>query len=155
MEKKKVKPKFEKALSIAIAEHYGQKDYQGQPYILHILRVITNLSKMGYNEDDYLSAAALHDVVEDTECSLERLRKLGFNQSVIDAVDALTNRENEVYADYILRLSFNPIATAVKLADIQDHLGRDNALTFPKYHKYVNAFSTLQNIERSRKELTV
>jgi (p)ppGpp synthase/HD superfamily hydrolase len=68
-------------------------------------------------------AAVLHDVVEDGDVTLERLRAEGFPAAVVEAVDALTKREHEEddYEAFIRRAALNPIAREVKLADLRDN----------------------------------
>jgi (p)ppGpp synthase/HD superfamily hydrolase len=68
------------------------------------------------------TAAVLHDVVEDTPHTLDNLRALGFSEEVVQAVDNLTHRDDEPYDAYVERAASNPIARAVKLADLEDNL---------------------------------
>jgi (p)ppGpp synthase/HD superfamily hydrolase len=110
-------PNLEDALRLAVEAHYGATDRYGEPYILHPLRVMhrvdTEAEKM---------AAILHDVIEDTPHTLEDLRQAGYAVMVVDAVDALTRREDETYVDYVERLSPCPIARRVKIADLEDNM---------------------------------
>lgn len=111
------RPMLERAIEIAAKAHAGQLDKGGQPYILHPLRVMLALTS-----DEARMAAVLHDVLEDTYVSIVDLRLQGFPQTVLDAVEALTRREGETYTGYVLRASENPIARAVKLADLRDNM---------------------------------
>ena len=61
----------------------------------------------------------LHDVVEDTDYTLSDLRKMGFAQTVIDALSLLTHDPEVEYIDYVLAIKENPIAKIVKLADLR------------------------------------
>jgi (p)ppGpp synthase/HD superfamily hydrolase len=97
--------------------HRGQQDKVGQPYILHILRVMLRLETT--NER---MAGALHDVVEDTPYTLDELRRRGYPDPVIEAVDCLTRRHDETYEQFIERAIANPIARRVKLADLEDNM---------------------------------
>lgn len=107
---------LEDAVSFAAKKHKGQLDKEGQPYILHPLRV------MGMMETkDERIVAVLHDILEDTKTRPEELRKLGLNAKLIDAVEALTRRAEEDYFDYIRRVKKNRLARRVKLADIADN----------------------------------
>jgi (p)ppGpp synthase/HD superfamily hydrolase len=72
--------------------------------------------------------AVLHDVVEDSEFTLTDLAARGFDAEVVAAVDCLTRRGDETYADYILRAAQDPIAREVKLADLADNLANNRAL---------------------------
>lgn len=105
------------ALQIAAAAHKGQKDKGGNDYINHPLRV----AELVEGEEEKM-VAFLHDVIEDTRVTLEDLKSSGLSQSVIEAVDAITKRQGESYHDYIERLIQNPIALAVKIADIKHNV---------------------------------
>ena len=63
-------------------------------------------------------AALLHDVLEDTEATMEELRKRCVPEEVLVLVDALTHRHGESYEDYIRRVASVPGAALVKRADI-------------------------------------
>ncbi len=134
---------FEYAVDIATRAHYGQTDAVGEPYILHIFRVMNGVREHGFVDNDHLSAAALHDLVEDTDWTLERLKDAGISVEVIEAVDALTHRIKEPYPAYINRAGNNEIAKIVKIADLRDHLGRPTAKTFSKYKTYEDSLVRL------------
>lgn len=108
---------LERAIEIAARVHAGQRDKAGEPYILHPLRVMLSLG--GKYER---MAAILHDVVEDTPVTREDLEREGFPPEVLEAVDALTKREGERRLDAAARAVRNPIARAVKLADLKDNM---------------------------------
>jgi len=109
------------AIELANLGHWGQKDKVGKPYILHPLRVMLSLEGQ---EKDVLIVAVLHDIVEDTDATLSDLKSRGFNQKIIDAIDAITRRKEETYSNYILRCKENKIAKIVKLADLEDNRNR-------------------------------
>lgn len=67
-------------------------------------------------------AAVLHDVVEDSDWTLEQLRHRGFSEDVLQAVDCLTHRAGESYEEFITRAQQNPIARQVKIADLEDNM---------------------------------
>ena len=67
--------------------------------------------------DESRIVAVLHDVVEDSDVALECLRKEGFNERVLAAVDSLTKRKDEDYDTFIDRVSKNPLAREVKIED--------------------------------------
>ena len=108
---------LERAIAIAAAAHAGQVDKAGQPYILHPLRVMLRVST-----PDERIAAVLHDVVEDTNITLEQLIEEGFQQSVIAAVKALTKLPGEGRMDAASRAAVNPVARTVKLADNAENM---------------------------------
>jgi (p)ppGpp synthase/HD superfamily hydrolase len=72
--------------------------------------------------------AVLHDVVEDTNLTLETLEDNGFGPPILDALDALSRRPGEAYEDYIQRLAPNLIAREVKLSDLRDNLANNRSL---------------------------
>ncbi len=108
---------IEKALSVALKAHSGQKDKAGQPYILHPIRVMQRV-------ESYQAkiVALLHDVLEDSDFSLADLKEIGFAPQVLEALVCLTKAENEDYFDYLKRIAQNALAKEVKKADLQDNL---------------------------------
>ena len=113
---------LEDAVALAAQKHKGQVDKAGAPYILHPLRVL--LSPYLTNDNERM-AAALHDVVEDCGVTWEDLRALGFPESVVEMVAAVTKRPEEAddYEAFITRvLGASPGAIRVKLADLADNL---------------------------------
>jgi len=108
---------LERAITIAAQAHQGQTDKAHEPYILHPIRVMLRLST-----PDERMAAVLHDLLEDTDWSRMDLEREGFSRAVLDAVEALTRRSDETYEDFLHRVSLNPIALRVKLADLEDNL---------------------------------
>ena len=110
-------PTLEDALELAVRAHRGQRDKAGQPYILHPLRVMARL-----DTETERMVALLHDVVEDTPYTLERLRELGYGEDVLGALERLTKAEGEDYAAFIERVRPHPLARRVKLADLEDNM---------------------------------
>src|SRR5919112_3442044 len=128
----------EDAVSIAARAHRGQTDKAGAPYLVHPLRMMLRMET-----EAAMMAAVLHDVVEDTEWTLERLREAGFSEEVLAAVDCLTHGEGESYQEFVERVRTNPIARQVKIADLEDNMNvrRMNQLgakaleRLEKYHR--------------------
>lgn len=110
---------IERARAIAESAHAGQVDKAGADYITHPLRVCDTVTG-----EQAKIVALLHDVVEDSDWTLEGLRQEGFSDAVVDAVDALTHREDEDYFDAVRRARDNDLARAVKLADLADNSDR-------------------------------
>lgn len=111
-----------KAIALAAAAHLSHSpDKGGAPYILHPLRMMMRMSS-----DDERMVAVLHDVVEDHKeegYTFERLRDEGIPPSVIDALRCVTKlAEDEDYTEFIHRAAANPVAKAVKLADLEDNM---------------------------------
>ncbi|MFB3891134.1 MAG: GTP pyrophosphokinase [Phycisphaerae bacterium] len=110
-------PERDDAIILAAQAHKGQVDKAGVPYITHPLRVMLRL-----REPVDRIVAVLHDVVEDTAVTLDDLRKAGYSQAVLAAVECLTKREDEPYEAFIERCAANPVARRVKLADLGDNM---------------------------------
>jgi (p)ppGpp synthase/HD superfamily hydrolase len=112
-----VKPTLEDAIQLAVQAHQGQRDRYGQPYILHPLRVMGRL----HDETDRI-VAVLHDVVEDTTWTFEELRRSGYSDEILEALDGVTRREGETYDAFVDRSAGNAISRRVKLADLEDNM---------------------------------
>lgn len=136
---------IEKAIEIALKAHTGQKDRYGKPYILHPLRIMNKMET-----ESEMIAAILHDVVEDSDISLDDLKKEGFNNEIINAVDNLTKREGENYFDYISRTINSPLSKKVKLGDLEDNmdLRRLDVISekdTERFNKYLRAWKMIKN----------
>ncbi len=136
---------LEKALALALKAHAGQKDKAGQPYILHPLRVMLQM------EDTQTKIVALlHDVLEDSNITLQELKQAGFDPQILEAVDCLTRREQEDYFTYLERVAQNKLALSVKIADLKDNLDvtRLKEITpadQQRLNKYLKALTFLQD----------
>lgn len=132
------------AMKIAYAAHHGQVDKGGIPYIFHPYHLAEQM------KDEYTTCVALlHDVVEDTDVTLEELAKT-FPKEVIDAIAIMTHGKDEPYLEYVARVKTNPIATAVKLADLRHNSDEsrlenaDEATLAYFREKYRKAFEILE-----------
>ena len=110
-------PTLEQAIALAVKAHQNQLDKVGQPYILHPLRVMFRLS--GQVEQ---IVGVLHDVVEDSEITFADLRRLGYSEEIIAALDGVTRRDDETYEEFVHRSAAHPISRRVKLADLADNM---------------------------------
>ena len=108
-------PMTKKAMGIAFKAHDGQLDKAGLPYVNHPLHLAEQM-----DTEEECCVALLHDVVEDTDWTLDDLRREGFSDEVIEGVDLMTHDPQVNYFDYVRQLAPNPIARKVKLADL-DH----------------------------------
>ena len=109
---------LERAIEIAVQAHKGASDKGGSPYILHPLAVMHSL-----DTDDEKIVAVLHDVVEDTEWTFEKLLGEGFSVTVVDALRSVTKQgDGEDYFDFIQRAKKNPLGRSVKIADIRHNM---------------------------------
>ena len=108
----------ERAIQIAVEAHAGAKDRGGKPYILHPFGVM-----MRCETEDEKIVAILHDVVEDTEWTFEALRKEGFSETIIEALETVTKHAgDEDYDEFIQRSLKNEIGCKVKIADLRENL---------------------------------
>ena len=109
---------LQRAIEIATEAHQGQFDKAGRDYIGHPLRVM----EMGKTEEEKI-VGVLHDVIEDTDWTFEKLAEEGFSDEVIAALRCITKiSENENYDDFIDRVKKNPLAVAVKINDLTDNM---------------------------------
>lgn len=89
--------RIEKAYKYAEIAHADQKRISGVPYILHPVSVAYILVELGMDTDSVI-AALLHDVVEDTDCSLDDIRK-DFGEDIALLIDGLTKLEKIKYSN--------------------------------------------------------
>ncbi|MFI3218540.1 MAG: GTP pyrophosphokinase [Methylococcales bacterium] len=108
---------IEKSLAIALRAHTGITDKAGHAYILHPLRIMAKMTT-----EIEMSAALLHDVIEDSDITALDLLSEGIPSVVVEAVLCLTKQSGENYHDFVLRAKQNPIARKVKIADIEDNI---------------------------------
>lgn len=109
-----IQSQSEKAYEIAKKAHLGQIDKAGEDYIKHPEKVASFVSS-----DEEKSVAYLHDVIEDTELTLEDLREYGFSEEVLKAVDVITKKRGQDYQTYLNSVKENKLARVVKLADLR------------------------------------
>lgn len=112
------------ALKIAVEAHKGQVDRDDEAYILHPLAV----GLMGKTDEERCTGF-LHDVLEDTDYTVEMLEEAGIPDGVINALELLTHDKDTLYYDYIQHIidSHNPIALRVKYNDLQHNYERGKA----------------------------
>ena len=112
-----------KAMIFAYKAHEGQLDRGGVPYVFHPYHLAEQM------DSEYeICTALLHDVVEDTEYTIEDLKTEGFPQEVTDAVSLLTREPDTDYLEYVKRLKPNVIARRVKLADLEHNSDASRAV---------------------------
>lgn len=102
-----------KALRLCFDAHKEQVDKTGMPYVFHPFHLAEQMT-----DEVSTVCALLHDVVEDTDYTLEDLSKMGYPSEVIDVLRLLTHDPEVPYFDYVKAISVNPIAKQVKLADL-------------------------------------
>ena len=109
-------PSVNAARLLATHLHEGQVDKLGEPYVNHALRVAAKMTT-----PDQVVVALLHDALEDADISESQLRAQ-FGEEVATAVVLLTRSADVPSAVYYERIRMNPLAFAVKLADVHDNL---------------------------------
>lgn len=133
-----------RAIDIAKEAHKGQVDKAGNEYIDHPLRVMVAVHSVSEK-----IVGVLHDVIEDTDWTFERLEAEGFTTEIIEALKCVTKlSEDEPYDAFIERVKTNPLAVAVKIKDLADNMDirRLNELTeqdFKRLQKYHQAYKKL------------
>ena len=131
-------PPFNLALLIAASALAGQRDKSGAAYLHHPVRVAMNHTEAEAKK----IIGVLHDVVEDSDWTLDDLRDMGFEERVVQGVDGVTCRKGELYFDFIVRCSQNPDSIDVKINDLQDNQNqsRNNFLLSGKDHERLNKY---------------
>ena len=117
---------IEKAIEIAAQAHAGVTDKHGNPYLLHPLRVMMDVTGAMTQ-----MVAVLHDVVEDTSISLADIEAAGFDARVVHALGLVTHSQNQSYADYVIACKQNEIARQVKMSDLRDNTSLARLLLRP------------------------
>ncbi|WP_198342946.1 HD domain-containing protein [Paenibacillus rubinfantis] len=136
---------IEIAISIALNAHKGQVDKGGAPYILHPLAVMNRVARM-----DEKIVAVLHDVVEDTEVTIDQLREYGFSEDIIEAIQLLTRSEKDSYEEFIIKTRGNSISKVVKIADIEENMNLSRIENptdedYKRLNKYKKALEVLKH----------
>lgn len=104
------------AIALAATKHQNQFDKGGNPYILHVLKV------MHYTKStdlEVLMIAVLHDLIEDTDVTYADLREMGFSERVIAGIKALTKVKGQTHDEYLAGILANVDAIIVKMADLR------------------------------------
>ena len=131
-----------KAFITMLKAHFRQKDKAGKPYIFHPINVM-----LGVKTKDAKVAALLHDVIEDSEYTLDDLYFLTDKQKL--ALSLLTHDKEDDYLEYIKNIKRNDIAKEVKLSDLRQNsnLNRLKNITqkdITRKEKYLKAIRILE-----------
>ena len=153
------------AMKFAFCAHDGQRRKDGRtPYIVHPIAVVRYLSSdLRVSDPDLLSAAALHDVIEDTGTSLGELAR-HFGRNTARLVEELTvprefhgpevpdSRKTEVLVRDIARMSWK--AVLIKLADRLDNLSDMNNAVWSsqKRRRYIEQTAQLLDVVKRRQQ---
>lgn len=144
--REKLKGQFELAVQIATQCHKGQKDKGGADYINHPLKV-SELCKHEISK----CVGVLHDVIEDCGETITSLASKGVLTSIIRVVCALTRSEGESYSEYIQRISRDPVAREVKIADLTHNMDisripNPTEADYKRIEKYKKALEFLKSV---------
>lgn len=137
-----------KAMKLCFEAHKEQVDKSGLPYVFHPFHVAEQMQ-----DEVTTTVALLHDVVEDTDYTLKDLSEMGFPQAVTDALALLTHDKSVGYSDYVSLIKANPVASAVKIADLKHNsdLSRLDIITdddMTRIEKYRRSLSILLEPEK-------
>ena len=144
-----------KALKISFQAHKNQLDKSGIPYVYHPFHLAEQM------DDEYsVCVALLHDVVEDTEMTIDDLTEQGFPPEVTEALLLMTHDDSVPYMDYIKKIKTNSLATKVKLADLEHNsdltrLDEINDAALERADKYRQAMFLLRSVERVERKIKV
>jgi len=136
-------PMLELALSIATEAHKGQFDKAGVDYVEHPIYVASQV-----DTEEEKAVALLHDVIEDSPFTAEELLLAGLSETVVTAVQVLSKKKRQDYQTYLKTVKSNPLARAVKLADLKHNsdLSRLETITdkdLERLEKYKKAIDYL------------
>jgi len=143
------------ARSLAEEKHFGQKDLRGEDYIGHVYQVSLPFKEAVLGMIPLRTKKAivawLHDILEDTDVTVNDLRELGFTEDIIEAVVAMTHVKGERYTDYIIRVGDNEIARDVKKADLTHNMDlhriaynfKNPSRDMKRIEKYIRAYEYL------------
>ena len=134
-------PATKKALRLCFEAHKGQVDKSGMPYVFHPFHLAEQMK-----DESTTIVALLHDVIEDTEYTVEDLIEMGFDGEVIEAIKLMTHEDGVPYMGYVKRIKTNPIARQVKLADLRhnsditrlDRVTEKDLIRVEKYRKAID-----------------
>lgn len=141
----KYTPAVKNAMFICWLAHKNQVDINGSPYIFHPIHLAEQMP-----DEDTTVAALLHDVLEDSEFTLDDIRMFDIKEEVLDAVTLLTRQRGVPYMDYIQALKGNYIARTVKMVDLMHNCDLSRLDTVTKHDlkrvkKYKKAFELLES----------
>ena len=137
-------PKTKQALKLCFEAHKEQVDKSGIPYVFHPFHLAEQMQT-----EETTVVALLHDLVEDTPYTIEDLKGMGFDENITDAIALMTHADDVDYMDYVREIKKNPIAKAVKLADLKHNsdLTRLDVIdekALSRREKYLKAMALLE-----------
>ena len=136
-------PLTKQALRLCFEAHKDQVAKSGAPYVFHPFHLAEQMET-----EETVVTALLHDVAEDTACSVADLAAMGFPESVTDALALLTHDETVPYLEYVAAIKADPVARAVKIADLRHNsdlsrLDQPDEQALRRREKYQKALALL------------
>lgn len=133
-----------RAMKLCFEAHKEQVDKSGMPYVFHPFHLAEQM-----HDEKATIVALLHDVIEDTDYTFEDLRSAGFDNEIIEALKLMTHDDSVPYMEYVTAIKSNPIASAVKLADLEHNsdLSRLDVIdekALKRKEKYATAIALLK-----------
>ena len=134
-----------KAMLIAYHAHRDHVDKGGMPYIFTLFHLAEQM------DTEYsVITALLHDVIEDSDISLEDLKAEGFPEPILEALSLLTHEKQVPYLEYVQRLKGNELARKIKLADLTHNsdvsrLSVQDDSSRQRFEKYQRAIALLES----------
>lgn len=140
-------PLTKQALQICFEVHKDQRDKAGMPYVFHPFHLAEQM-----DTEDEVCVALLHDVMEDSEKTVEDIRAAGMSEQVVDALLLMTHDPTVPYMDYVAALAKNPLARKVKMADLRHNsdlsrLDNPTDADHARIAKYAQALELLEAME--------
>ena len=137
-------PETKKAMKLCFEAHKNQTDKSGMPYVFHPFHLAEQMT-----DETTTLVALLHDVAEDSDYTLQDIEAMGFSKEVITALSLLTHDKSVPYMDYVALIKLNPVAKAVKLADLKHNsdLSRLDVIdekALARREKYLTAIAFLE-----------
>lgn len=144
-----------KAIKLMFEKHKDQVDKSGMPYVFHPWHVAEQMT-----DENSTLVALMHDLVEDTDLTIEDVAKLGFDDEVVEALSLMTHEKGVDYFEYVEKLAHNNLARRVKLADLAHNMDlsrldeetRNQPKRIEKYQKYIKVFEYLSQLEKEYQE---
>ena len=125
-----------------------KKDAGGHDYLQHLYAVAEGVEKEGNYVgadidaslrlfyDTAFIVALLHDILEDTDCTVQELKSIGCDDNIIEAIKSVTRRKDEqYYFGFIERVSKNPIGRLVKIHDLENNMDVRRLSKFGDYEQ--------------------
>ena len=138
-------PMTKTALKLCFEAHKDQTDKSGLPYVFHPFHLAEQMP-----DEKTTVVALLHDVIEDTDYTLDDMKNMGFSDDILSAIALMTHDDGVPYMEYVALIKKNPIAKMVKLADLRHNsdmsrLDKVTAHDRERAEKYKKAIKFLES----------